>query len=888
MAEQDGGGLLAAPLSGQTPKVSIVIPAYNCAHFLPETLESVFSQNYDAYEIIIVDDGSTDALVNVLQPYTDRVRYRRQGNAGSAAARNTGLDLALGDYIVFLDADDLLLPGKLKEQAAYLDLRPSLGMVHSGWILIDEDGRHLQTIEPWQEAPVLDLKTWFMYKPIRMGAMMYRRAWLESVAGFDTSLRQSHDVDLMLRLTSAGCRAEWMYRPTMAYRFYAGSTIRRNARKQQGYVTRVITKFLAQPNLPPEIREIEDQVRYYNLRWIGWHLYKSGHLTTIASPFEQAFSYAGKPKGSTAVEIADRFLDYLAADGHDPADLKDIFPALKAGGHFQEFQWQQVERFLNWRLNHLAQPTGETTHESGGLWSVWIQTVGQENEIGVPAETIMSWWVEVWRFYMAQARPSSLQVFTQFNQLPLTSLLKICQFCLVLRPGEASLDLIDRLWADLKEAGLVAGEQATAVTALYLTIFGQQVMGRHWSAAAKSLARIVPLSFSGVGWQAWRRFSEATFAYYPLGLRPKPHLLLGALPDYADESLISFVKAGKQAGWQISAVAGGKGRLYAASLAAADWVPAGVLHQLAQNKPADYGRYLRQLRHKRKKFAHYRKLPLFAEVWQAIYFHTPAAAAANRHLFTLGLPVIVRAQGDMAAALAENDLEEMLQQATAVLCDSEANRARLAKQGVPSEKTYLVYPGVDTTFFTPAAQRPAGGELKIVMAADVAWQSGLEAALTAVAYLCHSGTAVQVELLGDGPESERLLYAIHDLDLPTAVCWQKQNSPEARRAAYRAADLFLSGQVQDGLPLPVLEAMACGLPVVTTDLPSLRELITDGKEGRLVKPGNPACLAEVLHQLQQNLELMGQMGAAARQRIESNFTEAHYQRCITGFLKVVN
>ena len=208
----------------------------------------------------------------------------------------------------------------------------------------------MKMVEPWQIAPQLDLETWFMQKPIRMGAMMYRRLWLESVGGLDITLRQSHDVDLMLRLTLTGCQAEWMYRPTMAYRYYAHSTIRRNARKQQGYVTRVITKFLAQPNLPPEIEVIAPQVRYYNLRWIGWHLYKSGHLTAMASAFEQAFLYSAKAKGWTAVEISECFLEYLTMDGRDPEKLKEILPAVREGGQFNDTQWRQIERFFDLAL----------------------------------------------------------------------------------------------------------------------------------------------------------------------------------------------------------------------------------------------------------------------------------------------------------------------------------------------------------------------------------------------------------------------------------------------------------------------------------------------------------------------------------------------------------
>ncbi|MCP4359414.1 MAG: glycosyltransferase family 2 protein, partial [Chloroflexi bacterium] len=115
------------PTSPEKPQVSVIIPTYNSARFLPEALDSVFCQNYDAYEVIVVDDGSTDNTLDVLKPYRDRIHYICQENAGSAAARNTGLWLAKGEFILFLDADDLMLPGKLRQQAAFLSLWPSLG-----------------------------------------------------------------------------------------------------------------------------------------------------------------------------------------------------------------------------------------------------------------------------------------------------------------------------------------------------------------------------------------------------------------------------------------------------------------------------------------------------------------------------------------------------------------------------------------------------------------------------------------------------------------------------------------------------------------------------------------------------------------------------------------
>ena len=113
------------------PKVSVIIPAYNAARYLPEAIDSVLTQTYQDCEIILVDDGSTDDTAEVVSRYGTRVTYVQQSNQGVGAARNTGIDLARGDYLVFQDADDVLLPGKLEVQASFLDQHPDVDAVFS-------------------------------------------------------------------------------------------------------------------------------------------------------------------------------------------------------------------------------------------------------------------------------------------------------------------------------------------------------------------------------------------------------------------------------------------------------------------------------------------------------------------------------------------------------------------------------------------------------------------------------------------------------------------------------------------------------------------------------------------------------------------------------------
>ncbi|MFM6419640.1 glycosyltransferase family 2 protein, partial [Planktothrix sp.] len=170
-------------------------------------------QTYQDYEIIVIDDGSMDQTCQVLESYQNQIRYFYQQNQGSAVARNLGIEQAQGEFIAFLDADDFwILPEKLAEQVNLFEQQPSLGSVHTGWRIVDGGGKKIIDVEPWRDVPDLDLESWLMYKPIKTSGMMIRQHWLEQVAGFDGELRQSHDVDLVLRLALMGFEAAWWRR----------------------------------------------------------------------------------------------------------------------------------------------------------------------------------------------------------------------------------------------------------------------------------------------------------------------------------------------------------------------------------------------------------------------------------------------------------------------------------------------------------------------------------------------------------------------------------------------------------------------------------------------------------------------------------------------------
>src|SRR5215207_7309801 len=127
------------------PTVSVVIPAYGHSRYIGATLESVFCQSLTDYEVIVVNDGSPDNTAGVVRPYVDsqRVRYIDQPNAGVAAARNRGLALARGEFIAFIDDDDLWPADKLEWQVTELASRAEISAVAGGLSIIDESGAEL-------------------------------------------------------------------------------------------------------------------------------------------------------------------------------------------------------------------------------------------------------------------------------------------------------------------------------------------------------------------------------------------------------------------------------------------------------------------------------------------------------------------------------------------------------------------------------------------------------------------------------------------------------------------------------------------------------------------------------------------------------------------------
>lgn len=139
------------------PVISVIIPAYNCAPFVPAAIQSAFDQTYPNVEVVVVNDGSPDNTDEVVQPFLDRIVYFKQANKGLSGARNAGFHQSKGEFVCFLDADDTLLPLKFEKQIALFHKEPDLGVVISGYLDIDSDGMTvIQSVEKHWHRDALD------------------------------------------------------------------------------------------------------------------------------------------------------------------------------------------------------------------------------------------------------------------------------------------------------------------------------------------------------------------------------------------------------------------------------------------------------------------------------------------------------------------------------------------------------------------------------------------------------------------------------------------------------------------------------------------------------------------------------------------------------------
>jgi glycosyltransferase involved in cell wall biosynthesis len=183
------------------PTISVIIPTYNREKLIAASIDSVLAQTFRDFEIIVIDDGSTDGTADVASRYGTRIRYVPRANEGRSAARNYALSIARGRFIAFLDSDDLYLPGKLALQVEYLENHPDVGMIYTSAYCIDENGNRLPHVyEASVSGHIYEQVAFYVPVTITLPTVIARREVFEAVGVFDVAMDRFEDTDMWRRI----------------------------------------------------------------------------------------------------------------------------------------------------------------------------------------------------------------------------------------------------------------------------------------------------------------------------------------------------------------------------------------------------------------------------------------------------------------------------------------------------------------------------------------------------------------------------------------------------------------------------------------------------------------------------------------------------------------
>lgn len=192
----------------KSPLVSILIPAYNAEKFVEAAIDSALAQTYQNIEVVVINDGATDGTEETVKPYLDdkRVIYFKQPNGGISKARNKGFELSHGDYITFLDADDLYAPAKIEEEAEFLNAHPEYGVVYCRVLSFYTDAPDIlyHYRRPMPEGDIF--RDLLRRQFINPGSLMMRRELFAAEHGFNPDFRDAEDWDLWRRLGYRGVK----------------------------------------------------------------------------------------------------------------------------------------------------------------------------------------------------------------------------------------------------------------------------------------------------------------------------------------------------------------------------------------------------------------------------------------------------------------------------------------------------------------------------------------------------------------------------------------------------------------------------------------------------------------------------------------------------------
>lgn len=375
-------------MPGFNPLVSVIIPAYNSEQFISATLESVLNQTFKNFEILVIDDGSSDSTANIVCKYIsldNRIVLVQQQNAGVAAARNQGIRIARGKFIAPIDSDDIWFPEFLEAQLSLM-ATPEVGMVFSWSVFLDQTGQLTKTCQSnlWQGEDYLSLV--YRNLPGNASCALLRRRYVQMIGGYDQSFRDLNaqgceDWDLYLRLTQR-YEVRVVPRILVGYRQVNGSMSTALEPMQRG-VDLILDRFAQQhPEIDPSIYAWNRS----NFAWYlalkcsryGYHqgvlaymkkaisldyfpflritFYRLG-IATVLKIICQPMTTQVWPDHKSWLAFKERWITFIQAINpfYKEITLEKLQKQQLVAQ--QRFPWKHYEKFLAWRCNYIRQKT---------------------------------------------------------------------------------------------------------------------------------------------------------------------------------------------------------------------------------------------------------------------------------------------------------------------------------------------------------------------------------------------------------------------------------------------------------------------------------------------------------------------------------------------------
>lgn len=289
------------------PLVSVVIPTWNAADYLPTTLETVFNQTWPSVQIVVVDDGSTDQTTKLLAGYGDRLTtVRLENSGGPSRPRNQGIEHSRGEFIAFFDSDDLMEPEKLSRAMAVLLQRPDVGLVSTNFRSIDPQGQVLKdnylaeyqsfrkdlSRTSWPDVGFLPTEIAFHHllriNFVGTSSVVCRRELLSLAGPFDEEMKNADDIDMWRRLARQGCNFAFIDQVLHSYRVTPSGVTARGVRRIPAMI-KGLENQLPHCRREEDRRFILEKIRLLHLTK-AWELRRQGEMSAARTGYRTALA----------------------------------------------------------------------------------------------------------------------------------------------------------------------------------------------------------------------------------------------------------------------------------------------------------------------------------------------------------------------------------------------------------------------------------------------------------------------------------------------------------------------------------------------------------------------------------------------------------------------